>query len=235
MINAFPLDIRSGDFQSPLCQSEIDATVKINIKPKCYNIYIRSILPYMDRDKLCHYSLNQVTKKRRERINSYLRIEDKARCLVAGLLLRQVCGVIDDDQLVYGQHGKPQLKDSDLYFNLSHSGDYVVLATADREIGIDIEKVCPRISTACHKIEAQVFTKEEQIWLQQQDNDNAFYRLWTAKESVMKLIGEGLSLSPETFSVLPLDRCMHMIKDKIFYLEWFEYDNHIISYAVYKN
>ena len=179
-----------------------------------------------------------VTKTRGERIHRYLRTEDKARCLLAGLLLRQICGVTDDCQLIYNENDKPYLKSSDTYFNISHSGDYVVLATANREVGVDVEKVipCSDEAAACCSEAARCFTPQELEWIQHEgfrgSRDEAFYRLWTAKESVMKASGLGFSLSPETFCVLPLDSSAHYIAGKSWFLNWLYYDGHVICCAV---
>ena len=169
-----------------------------------------------------------VTKARRERIRKYLRIEDKIRCLLAGLLLRQVCGITEDSQLTYGENDKPYLKNSDTHFNISHSGDYVVIATANSEVGVDIEKVIPYYDD----VAARCFTPQEIKWMRQEGNDEAFYRLWTAKESVMKASGMGFSLSPETFSVFPLDSSTYYIADKWWFLNWMSYNGHIICCAI---
>ena len=38
------------------------------------------------------------------------------------------------------EHGKPYLEDRQgIYVNWSHSGDYVICAVADREVGIDLQ------------------------------------------------------------------------------------------------
>lgn len=169
-----------------------------------------------------------VTDARKERIRGYLRIEDKARCLVAGLLLRRVCGVTDDCQLTYNMNGKPYLKNQSINFNISHSGDYVVLATANREIGVDIEK----IADYPDKIVIRCFTSLEREWMKQEKETEAFYRLWTAKESVMKASGFGLSLPPEVFSVLPMNTSGHYIAGKTWFLDWIPYDNYMICLTI---
>ena len=197
------------------------------------HIYISSIHEYK-----ALKDIELVTKARRERIQRYLRDEDKARCLLAGLLLRKSCGVTDDCQLTYGENDKPYLKNSDTHFNISHSGDYVVLATADREVGVDIEKVIPYSDEAavCRSKAARCFTQQELDWMRQEGfrigSDEAFYRLWTAKESVMKASGLGFSLAPDTFCVLPLDSSAHHIADNLWFLNWLSYDGHIICCAV---
>jgi 4'-phosphopantetheinyl transferase len=184
-------------------------------------IYIACIQPYME-----HKGIDSVTNARKKRIEAYMRAEDKARCLAAGILLRQVCGVTDDSQLCQGKNGKPYLKDSVLHFNLSHSGDYVVLATADREVGVDIEKV----ELYSEAVANRCFTPAEREWMG--GDADSFYRLWTAKESVMKASGLGFSLSPESFSVLPIDSSAHKILDKTWFFDWIPFDRHIICRAI---
>jgi 4'-phosphopantetheinyl transferase len=156
---------------------------------------------------------------------------DKARCLVSGLLLRQICGVIEDSQLIYGDNGKPYLKNSTMYFNISHSNDYVVLATSHREIGIDIENI-ERKTPYSNKVAARCFTQQEREWMAHEGGNEAFFRLWTAKESVMKASGLGFSLPPESFSVLPMDASAHDIANKTWFLDWIPYDDYIICLAI---
>ena len=185
-------------------------------------LHISSIQPF-----LCLDGIDLVTDARRARINTYVQTADQARCLVAGLLLRKVCGVTADSQLRLGEQGKPYLKNSGSFFNISHSGDYVVLATADSEIGVDIEKIAP----ADDAVAARCFTAEEQEWIQCKKNDEAFFTLWTAKESVMKGTGLGLSLLPETFCVLPIDASPHYIAGRVWFLNWLVYNGHVICTA----
>jgi len=186
-------------------------------------VYITEIQPFFNLR-----GIKLVTEKRRERILSYVRVEDKARCLVAGLFMRHVCGVTDDSLLTYGENGKPYLKDGGMYFNISHSGDYVVLVAAEREIGVDIEKITPYSSA----VAARCFTPDELEWLKLQGTDEAFCRLWTAKESIMKKLGLGLVMPPESFCVLPLNSSAKSIGGNLYFLDWFNYNGHIICRAL---
>ena len=214
-------------------------------------IFISSIQPYLD-----HADFNLLPKSRQEKIKNFIRAEDKARALVAGLLLRKVCHVTEDEQLTLGTQGKPYLKNNGksdgLFFNLSHSGKYVVLVTAQREVGIDIEELvfenreqlnCPytqrkvdielkEMMPYSDKVAQAVLTPEELKWLKEQDSDKSFYRLWTAKESVMKAFGLGFSLPPESFSVLPMDESPHLIMGRKCYLKWQNYEGHMICTTV---
>lgn len=99
-------------------------------------------------------------------------------------------------------HGKPVLKDcTNLFFNISHSGDYAVCAVSKQPVGIDIE----RIGAYQPNVARRVCSDAEQKLLEQcEDPARLFYRLWTLKESYVKLTGTGISvpLSQITFSFL---------------------------------
>ena len=222
-------------------------------------IYISSIQPYLEPSGALTYldlvDFDLLPKSRQEKIKNFVRRSDKARALVAGLLLRKICHVTEDEHLTLGPQGKPYLKNhgkSDgLFFNLSHSGKYVVLVTAQREVGIDIEEMVfenreqPNSHTLrkvgielkemmpySEKVARAVLTPEELKWLKEQNSAEAFYRLWTAKESVMKAFGLGFSLPPESFSVLPMDESPHLIMGRKCYLKWQNYEGHMICTTV---
>ena len=85
-------------------------------------------------------------------------------------------------ELQYGKNGKPYLKNDELFFNLSHSGNLSVCAISDTEIGVDCEKVSP---AKPHVLQA-VFNELEQ---EKAKSDKAFTEIWTKKESVVKYYG----------------------------------------------
>lgn len=89
-----------------------------------------------------------------------------------------------------GKNGKPYLKGStELFFNLSHSGDYVLLGLSDREIGVDIESVREKIP----RILSKILSSDEVDFLSKQTEEirrGTFFRLWTMKEAFVKQKGE---------------------------------------------
>ncbi|MCD6091871.1 MAG: 4'-phosphopantetheinyl transferase superfamily protein, partial [Bacteroidales bacterium] len=101
----------------------------------------------------------------------------------------------------YNEHEKPFLKGyPKAHFNISHSGDYVVVAFSDCAVGIDIEKnKGDRL-----KVAKRFFTKEELedlfAYSGIEKQIDYFYQLWTLKESYMKAIGKGISMSLSSFS-----------------------------------
>ena len=89
--------------------------------------------------------------------------------------------------------GKPQLvldgKSPNLPFSITHSHGYAVAAVAPqaRYIGIDLEKVAHRINAW-----KQDFFHPSELT---EDTDTFLTALWTQKESVVKLLGTGLTLN----------------------------------------
>lgn len=87
-------------------------------------------------------------------------------------------------------NGKPVFsRYPDHCFNLSHSGGMALCALSDRPVGVDIEIVRPRST----EFPAYVFKGEEYERYMALGGDwEAFYALWTEKESILKYTGEGL-------------------------------------------
>lgn len=106
-----------------------------------------------------------------------------------------------------GEFGKPALADADagraLSFNLSHAGDWIVVAlAAGQPVGVDVEPIRPDLdfmSIARHQ-----FSPEEVAALSAVEPGarlNAFFRCWTRKEAYLKARGQGLTYSLREFSV----------------------------------
>ena len=119
------------------------------------------------------------------------------------LLANQLNCPIEDLSISQNKYGKPYIEDSGLYFNASYSNELAVYAFSSREeLGVDIEKVVPfpdEMETAKH-----VMTPDEYSLYHCLDGELAtefFYRLWTAKEAYMKLLGVGLYLEPRNISL----------------------------------
>lgn len=141
------------------------------------------------------------------KIDSFRFSADKQRSLIADLIVRRFYAKelkLDPFQLEFesNEHNKPFLKDyPKSQFNISHSGDYIVVAFSDCPVGIDIEKnKGNRLAVA-----RRFFAKEEldDLFAFQEEKEQIeyFYQLWTLKESYMKAIGMGISMSLKSFSM----------------------------------
>jgi len=158
-----------------------------------------------------HYQLglNLVSEKKREEISKFWFKEDRWRKLISALLLRYVVIKylgIKDCCILLNKYGKPSLKNyPDFHFNISHSGNWVVIAIGDSSIGIDIEVI--KQFRDFMEIGKNYFSKMEYDVLINSHSSkklDLFYEIWTKKESLIKAEGKGLSISLKSFSV-PLD------------------------------
>ena len=84
---------------------------------------------------------------------------------------------------------------------MSHSGDYAICSIGDRPVGNDIEYV----KQGRLKVADRFFAKEEQDWLyaaaDEQEQTKRMFRIWTMKESFMKVTGRGMSLPLMDFAI----------------------------------
>jgi 4'-phosphopantetheinyl transferase len=135
--------------------------------------------------------LAQLPEWRRE---SCLRMkfeQGRLQQLAAGLLLRLALREEGVDlmtaDITKNEHGKPMMEG--LYFNISHSGDYIAVAIADYPVGIDVEiKTDPDL-----KITERFYSEEEQRAVRDaEDPQKEFRRLWTRKEAYVKCTGTGI-------------------------------------------
>ena len=123
--------------------------------------------------------------------------KDRLLCIGAGILMREIVGIRDESELREDSFGKlsaPGYPE----FNLSHSGEWCVLAMARDEIGIDIERTDP----AHLSVAPRVFTDAELSWMNESPAER-FCQLWTWKESAIKAVGAGLSIDMRSFEALP--------------------------------
>ncbi len=167
-------------------------------------------------------SIKLLSAERAKRVMRYSRQADRMRCLAAGLMLRYTLGNAYAE-IRLKKTGKPYVENGPC-FNLSHSGSYVILGIAENEVGVDIEQ----ISRYDPKLPLKFFSKDEQEWISSHNDENTFFKLWTAKESVLKALGTGFTKPSNEFSVLPLTDGIHTVDCMPWYISWHELDGHMI-------
>ena len=101
-------------------------------------------------------------------------------------------------RIVAGEHGKPELADGGLRFNLSHSGDIALVAVArERDVGVDVERIDGRrdvLALAERALGADAAAAVRAA--PATDRVAVFHRGWTRREAVAKCAGTGLSTRP---------------------------------------
>ena len=94
--------------------------------------------------------------------------------------------------------------DLPVHFSLSHSGDMLMCAISDENVGADCQ-VIVNDGERLKRIANRFFTEEEVTFLSsQKDIDYAplFFDIWTRKEAYVKYTGAGLSGGLRTFSTI---------------------------------
>lgn len=144
---------------------------------------------------LSDYRISKLTKAKNE--------AQFRRNIGAELLLIYAVRQIKPDvfltfELKTNEAGKPYIPDCDLFFSLSHSGNYVLCAISDASVGADIQK----IETGRLKIAERFFTSAENEYIiKSEDKDFAFTKLWSLKESYLKWLGTGLQTPLSSFEI----------------------------------
>lgn len=149
-------------------------------------------------------SMKMVSPETAERIKRFRFKEDALRSLMGETMIRRWhCRRLHMDNAAIAiernLYGKPFVVGSPYHYSISHSGDWVVCAISDNEVGIDIEEIKP----IDFSLTSGFFTYSERLALNTQPNDKKleyFYALWTLKESYIKYLGTGLSTPPDSFS-----------------------------------
>lgn len=168
--------------------------------------------------------LDELDPERKCKVMRYLKAEDRKRSLGAGLLLNRILPRygVSPAGIRTGADGKPEVEG--ICFNLSHSGHIVICATAEKEVGCDVEEIVK----APEAVAEHFFHPSESAYVNAcmgEERDRRFFRVWTMKESYIKMTGEGMSLDFDRFVFLPGPEKIKVRRDgKLLSCRIMEYD-----------
>ena len=152
------------------------------------NLYCANLADVQPR----HWEL--LTPERQRKAARYKMPDDQKRCVAGGVLLRRF---LPEVTIRDNGFGKPVA--DGICFNLSHSGEWILLAVDDKEIGCDIER---HRSMRFERMGRVVFTENEMALLRgATDKMGVFYALWTKKEALLKCMGEGFHREAQSVDV----------------------------------
>ena len=163
---------------------------------KLYRINIKNLEDPLENPGL----LEMVGVERRKKVLRYYRTDDRKRSLGAGIIIRTILNEngLSENNIKYTENEKPVA--DNCYFNISHAGDYVVGVSSDCEVGCDIEKI---VDAPLEIADCFFNSPEAEYIAASQDKNRAFFKLWTLKESYMKMTGRGMSIPLDSFEVVP--------------------------------
>ena len=159
--------------------------------------------------------LSKVSESQKEKALKYRNEIDQIRSLASSYLVNS----LSNEPLLFNDMGKPFFENGP-YFNISHSGKYIVMAVSNKEVGVDIEENVEKNMSSLIRI----FNEAEAKMIKEHAD---FYYLWCAKESLIKCIGSSISHVKEIPS-LPLNG-LKTYKGKDYQSKTFVYDKHIVS------
>ena len=115
------------------------------------------------------------------------------------------CFGLDECELEYaeGDYGKPYVASHQgVHFNISHTDGYCAVAVSDAHVGVDIQRIEPELNAGKKAIIRRFFSEHErEFYGMSEETPSLFYRLWTAKESIVKCTGEGISHGIHRFAI----------------------------------
>ena len=139
-------------------------------------------------------SVEECVRVERYRIDKPKRQFAICRAALRGILADYLSIVPHEVRFQIGANGKPILAgDSAIHFNVTHSGNFALVAIATRRVGIDIE-VLREVSNRDGLVERFFGHEEKETYrnLAEPHRDQGFFRAWTCKEALMKAVGTGL-------------------------------------------
>lgn len=153
----------------------------------------------MDKVVIYYKEINHLPPKEQSR---------QGRILLKQLFLDFFGVELDEHDIGKEAGGKPfYTKNPKCYFNISHCRDYVAAAVSTSAVGIDIESD-REVSASLLK---RVVSKEERDFVIGKDTMNGrklskeqakrFLSIWTKKESIVKMTGEGITCDLSKVSV----------------------------------
>lgn len=135
----------------------------------------------------------------------YRRPEDQLRFsgtrgMLRVLLAQYTQQPADRIEFVAGVNRKPELKASaGWHFNVSHSGNWLLIAIGKPRVGVDLEWANPDFSF--RDVLPTSFSPNEQEHIEAcPDARLCFYRLWTRKEALVKATAKGMD---DAFNQIP--------------------------------
>ncbi len=178
-----------------------------------------------------------LTVARKERVLRLKGRESSIKCLQTGLFLRyclDACGVqCTNEDILVAEDEKPYIKNHPVFFNISHSDNYVVVMISDQNCGIDLQRNMDFKERLAKKI---MHEREYALVCEYpEDKDALLTACWAGKEAYLKYTGTGIRYAMSSVDVSELmkqfyDRktdCFAMIpeQDQVF-MRYLSIENH---------
>lgn len=155
---------------------------------------------YLIYDNINNYSINDyksfskiLDAKDKLKINKLINMKDKKSTILSRVLLFKILKEkynlnLHQLSFTYNKFGKPFI--NNIYFNISHSYDYVCVVASDKEIGIDIEKIRNVNINVCNFFTTE---NEKDYIVNSKKQFESLFTIFCLKEAYFKMLGSNLS------------------------------------------
>lgn len=180
-------------------------------------------------------ALEVLSDREQDKSSRLFNQQDKERYVVSKYCLREILSHFlsiapAEIKFHFEEHHKPATLGID--FNISHTGDFILLAVSQKPIGIDVEYLNRNFDF--ESILDISFSPNEIEYIGKPVVDTVnFYSLWTRKEALLKAVGEGISDNLHNIECLDEQLAYH---DEKFNMKTFLLkEDYIVSVAVQKD
>ena len=146
-------------------------------------VYFEDFNKISDGDYAFMYSL--LPSSRKQKIDAKYIQKDKKIAIIEYFLVKKLLKLKKCPDFEYTKNGKPYIKNK--HFNISHSDNFLVVATAKKELGVDVQKLIEYkdhlARYVCNDAEYKKISRAKNKSLE-------LTKLWTKKESYIKLQGK---------------------------------------------
>ena len=155
---------------------------------------------FLENDEYLDDFTSVLSEDEKQKATNFKFLKDRKQWVISRGILRNLLGMYlglkpMDIEILYGLWGKPQLLDKfSLYFNVSHSRDYVIYALSPRsEVGVDLEYIDLSLDTSVLLPNILSSPQELAYWqgVKEGEKIRAFFNLWVCKEAFLKTYGKG--------------------------------------------
>jgi len=184
----------------------------------------------------------------KEKSGKYKVDDDRKRFCVARIIARSIAsdylGIESSEiPIEINSLGKPYIQNTnDFFFNISHSGNWVAIAFAPFNIGVDVQQTDANKKININNVAKHSFHQDEIDYLNKAINNNnkeqKFYEIWSIKEAVIKATGKQFFGCPQKFSVLKRNQTKNdsvtIIDDITYYYNYID-SGYVLSVATCQN
>ena len=203
----------------------------------------------LNNDEIFTKYYNRLSPYRKEKTDKMRMRKDKNLSLAVGIIIDTYLKRINmnEKDMHYSseEYGKPYFENlKNLHFNASHSGEIALCAFSDNEVGCDIEIISKSNTDLAKRFFARgeyefIISTNEKCNDKYSQQTERFYRIWTLKESFLKLTGEGISNGLDTFEIrFKNDNTPTVIKNSTllpFYFKEYSFKNYRIALCSKEN